>query len=143
MDAAQLDNVETAPAIELRQLSVARDSAMAGWNIGWRIDNRSGGPLKILSVHLPHGQFKSAEHTFEPELYLGHADSAEFVTLVRCEAPQGLVTENAFLIFHVLWSERLWRMFVRVRVVVQSRREPLAEVELITTQKVGFSVHGE
>jgi hypothetical protein len=49
------------------------------------------------------------------------------------------VTENAFIIFQVIWSGEACRIFVRIRVLVNGRGEPETRVELITTQKVGFS----
>ena len=65
--------------------------------------------------------------------------NARFQTSVRCDEPAGLVTENAFLIFHAVWLGEPWRIFARVRVEVESNREPKTVVELITTQKIGFS----
>lgn len=93
----------------------------------------------ILSARLPHGQFKSAEQRFDPSLELDQGDQVAFRALVRCHEPAGLVTENAFIIFHVLWLKEAWRIFVRIRVVVEQTGKPQTSVQLITTQKVGFS----
>lgn len=128
-----------APEIELEQLSVERNGVMERWRIGWRIQNRGAHSLCVESVRLPHSQFKAEEQRFEPALVLSSGKEARFHSAVRCDEPAGIVTENAFLIFHVGWLGEPWRIFVRVRVVVQSKREPKAEVELITAQRVGFS----
>jgi len=88
---------------------------------------------------LPHGQFKSAERRFDPPLELEEGGQVAFRALVRCDEPPGLVTENAFIIFQVLWCKKPWRIFVRIRVVVEQTGEPGTSVQLITTQRVGFS----
>ena len=131
--------MEAAPAIELQQVSVEWDGAMEGWNIHWRINNKAAHSLQIDSVRLPHGQFKAEEQRFEPALLLRSGADARFQTPVRCDEPAGLVTENAFLIFHVVWLGEPWRILARVRVEVDSNGEPKTAVELITTQKIGFS----
>jgi hypothetical protein len=88
---------------------------------------------------LPHGQFKSAEQCFDPPLEIGDGRQVAFRALVHCDEPPGLVTENAFIIFHSVWCEEAWRIFVRIRVVVKESGEPQTTVELITTRKIGFS----
>ena len=128
-----------APEIELEQVSVERNGVMERWRIGWRIKNSGAHSLCVESVRLPHGQFKAEEQRFEPALVLSSGKAARFHSAVRCDEPAGVVTENAFLIFHVGWLGEPWRIFVRVRVVVDSQREPATRVELITTQKIGFS----
>ena len=130
---------ESAPAIELQQVSVEWNGATERWSIGWRITNRGSHLLDIQSVRLPHGQFKAEEQTFESALALSSGRDVRFYTAVRCDEPEGLVTENAFLIFQVMWLGEPWRIFVRVRVVVDAAGEPQTGVELITTQKIGFS----
>ena len=88
---------------------------------------------------MPHGQFKSAKLKFEPSLDLAPGEQRDFAVLVRCDEPPGLVTENAFVIFYAVWFNQSWRIFVRLRVVVDSKRVPGTAVELITTQHAGFS----
>jgi hypothetical protein len=93
----------------------------------------------MISARLPHGQFKSAEQYFAPLLELAAGASKQFTILVHCDEPAGLVTENAFVIFHCQWHGEAWRIFVRIRVTVTADGEPQTATELITTQKVGFS----
>ena len=138
MNAVQ-SSIESTPAIELQQIAVERNELMECWSIEWRIKNKAAHALRIDSVRLPHGQFKAEEQSFEPALVLSPGADMRFQTAVRCEEPAGLVTENAFLIFRVVQLGKPWRIFVRVRVAVGSNWEPYAEVELITTQKAGFS----
>jgi hypothetical protein len=90
-------------------------------------------------VRLPHGQFKSGEQPFEPAIELEQDEEREFQTLVRCDEAPGPVTENAFVIFYVMWLEEPWRIFVRIRVIVDPEGKPHATTELVTTQKAGFS----
>jgi len=88
---------------------------------------------------LPHGQFKSAEQRFDPPLEISEGGQVAFRALMHCDQPPGLVTENAFIIFQAVWCKEPWRIFVRIRVVVKEGGEPQTAVELITTQKIGFS----
>ena len=130
---------ESTPEIALHQVSVDRHGVMECWNIGWRITNRGAQPLSVLAAHLPHGQFKSEEVRFAPRLDLAPGANEQFQTSVRCHEPSGLVTENAFVIFHVIWLAQQWRFFARVSVVVDADGTPGATTESVTTQKVCFS----
>lgn len=130
---------ELGPEIELEQLSVEGIGARGSWSIGWKITNRGVHLLHVQSVRLPHGQFRAAEQSFEPALVLRSGQDARFQTVVRCDEPAGLVTENGFVIFQVIWSDEPWRIFIRVRVVADSEGQPNTAVELITKQKIGFS----
>jgi hypothetical protein len=130
---------EPEPEIALRQLFAEDDRVSEGWNIAWQVENRGAHPLKILAVRLPHGQFKSEEARFRPALELDSGTSSCFDTLVHCQEPPGLVTENAFAIFLVEWLGQTWRIFVRLRVSINSSGEPETATELVTTQRVGFS----
>lgn len=132
-------NDSGAPVIALRQNSIEPIGAPGLWNIGWCVENEAAHPIQLLAVRLPHGQFRSGEHRFKPNTELGPGEKTWFHVTVRCHEPEGRVTENAFLLFDVLWFGATWRIFVRIRVDVNSKEEPDTTVELITTQKVGFS----
>lgn len=130
---------EGAPQIELRQTFANPAGARGYWSVGWSVQNQGADSLRLLSVRLPHGQFRAEEHRFEPMLDLAPGQKTEFTISVRCDEPPGLVTENAFLIFQVVWLDKPWRIFVRIRVNVAEDGRPTSSVESITTQKVGFS----
>ncbi len=123
----------------LRQLSAERDGAVGWWRIRWQIDNRGSDELRIDSALVPHGQFKAEEQRFAPPLDLKTSSSTEFFSHVRCHEPAGLVTENAFVILHCRWRGEAWRVFIRIRVTVSPGGLPESAVELVTTQRVGFS----
>jgi len=127
------------PKISLVQNSVERNDTLAHWIIGWRVQNLGATPIRILAVRLPHGQFKSEELGFDPPIDLAPGAGSPFSTWVRCDEPSGLVTENAFVIFQANWRGEPWRIFVRLRIVVNEKGEPNATTELITTQEVGFT----
>ena len=129
----------TEPKIALRQTALSRDPTTAGWHILWELENLGSAVLTIVSLRMPHGQFKSAEHCFAPALELAAGSGTQFTILVHCDEPAGLVTENAFVIFHCQWRSEAWRIFVRTRVTVAADGAPETATELITTQKVGFS----
>jgi hypothetical protein len=132
-------NGEPEPQILLRQRTAQFNGVTKYWSIGWEVENRGAAPLKIAAIHLPHGQFKADRQKFEPAIDLDSGAIAQMRTQVRCEEPPGLVTENAFVIFHVSWLDQPWRIFVRIRVTINSKGEPETATELMTTQKVGFS----
>lgn len=132
-------NGATEPKLGLRQIAATRDGAANCWNICWQVENLGRDALAIDSLRLPHGQFQSPEKQFAPPLELRAGESTRLVTLVQCQEPAGLVTENAFVIFHCHWRGESWRIFVRIRVTVQANGEPATATELITTQKAGFS----
>ena len=129
----------TEPKIALRQMSLERDAATSGWNILWELENLGPAALTIVSVRMPHGQFKSAEQCFAPALELAAGAGTQFTILVHCDEAAGLVTENAFVIFYSQWRGEAWRIFVRIRVIMKANGKPQTATELITTQKVGFS----
>ena len=130
---------EAPPEIALRQVSVDRHGVMEYWSIGWTITNKGAGPLNVVAVRLPHGQFKTDGQRFDSPLSLAPGESHQFQLAVRCEEPSGLVTENAFVIFSVIWFGEAWRIFVRIRVLIKGQGKPETATELNTTQKVGFS----
>jgi hypothetical protein len=125
------------PKIELTQAAVASNAGL--WQVSWRIENRGGDSLGISAARLPHGQFKAEELRFDPALVLAAGERNTFQTWVRCNEPPGLVTENAFIILNANWLGQPWRIFVRLRVIVNCDGKPETETESITTQKVGFS----
>jgi hypothetical protein len=127
------------PAISLRQGATNRAEVQGQWLISWEVLNHAAEPITIVAVRLPHGQFKSDKQDFTPALNLAPGETERFQTSVRCDEPPGLVTENAFVIFSAVRLGVRWRIFVRIRVVVNPEGAPETTTELITTQKVGFS----
>ena len=95
--------------------------------------------LRLNAARFPHGQFKAAGQRFEPALVLGHTERAEFEATIACAEPAGVIVENVFVIFSAVWQDKPWRIFVRLRVIVDAEGKPKGIPELITTQQVGFS----
>src|SRR6476619_2030040 len=127
------------PQIELKQTKAERDRVSAQWRIVWTLKNLERHPLRVTSVRFPHQQFKSSELTFEPPRDLSENVELEFEHLIECDSGPGLVTENAFAIFYATWLGALWRIFVRLKVIVDVDGSPQANTQLITAQKAGFS----
>ena len=59
--------------------------------------------------------------------------------MVLCPESPETVVENAFVIFSAVWLESPWRIFARLRVVVDAEGKPTTLTESITTQQVGFA----
>ena len=127
------------PRVTLKQGPTERDAQTHRWNIGWVLRNSERYPLRIQSLRLPHDQFKSEGKSFEPPVDVNGGEDLEIQTLVRCDEPVGHVTDNAFAIFYVIWLGAPWRIFARLRVVVNPDGKPETETTVITAQKVGFS----
>ena len=127
------------PQVELTQIKAERDRIGAQWQIVWALKNGSRHPLRVTTVRFPHRQFKSIERIFQPPIDLNEDAEVEFSERIQCEEQPGLVTENAFAIFYVTWLGDQWRLFVRLKVVVNLDGIPQATTEMITAQKAGFS----
>ena len=127
------------PRVAVKQASAELDTHRHRWNVAWLLKNSERYPLHIRSLRLPHDQFKSEGQSFDPALDVNGGGDVEIRTFVRCDEPAGHVTDNAFAIFDVIWLDEPWRIFVRLRVVVNADGKPEAETQMITAQKVGFS----
>jgi hypothetical protein len=109
------------------------------WLCTWRIRNPGQEPLQLLSAGLPHSRFRSEEQELSPATELLPGESVQLTLAVACHEPAGTVVENAFLILRVLWRERPWRIFARLRVIFDQHNVPENSTVVITTQPVGFS----
>jgi hypothetical protein len=127
------------PKISVRQISIHSGSSKGSWRIGWRVENLARHMLRSNAARFPHGQFKAAGQRFEPALVLGHTERVEFEATIACAEPAGVIVENAFVIFSAVWQDKPWRIFVRLRVIVDGEGKPKGIPKLITTQQVGFS----
>jgi hypothetical protein len=127
------------PEISLRQVSLCPGSGGGLWRIRWHVENLGGQRLQLKAARFPHGQFRADEQNFGRAISLDHGECGEFEATVACDAKPGEIVENAFVIFSATWRDNPWRIFVRLRVVVNEQGEPEALTELITSQQVGFS----
>lgn len=127
------------PKISVEEIRRSREVERGRWLFGWRVQNLTEQPAKFLAARCPHGQFKSEERFFDPPLQAADGQAATIEMSVLCNEPSGAVIENAFLILMTEWDESKWRIFVRLRVLVDQQGIPGTNAELITAQKVGFS----
>jgi hypothetical protein len=131
--------VEDGPKISAEQVRRNREVGSDHWLFGWRIQNLTEQPIRVLAARCPHGQFRSEERFFEPPLQAAAGKSTTIEMSVRCDELAGAVIENGFLILLVEWLDKHWRIFVRLRVIINEEKRPETLSELITTQQVGFS----
>ncbi len=127
------------PKISLSQVSVHPGRVKGSWSIVWRVENLNQDSLRLNAAQFPHGQFKAAEQRFQPPIVLEPGATGQFEAMVLCPESPETVVENAFVIFSAVWLESPWRIFARLRVVVDAEGKPTTLTESITTQQVGFA----
>jgi hypothetical protein len=127
------------PKISLSQVSVHPANVKGSWSIVWRVENLNQDSLRLNTAQFPHGQFKAGEQRFQPPIVVEPGESTRFEVTVACPELAGTVVENAFVIFSAIWLDSPWRIFARLRVVVDAEGKPMTLTESITTQQVGFS----
>ena len=130
---------DTVPQVHVEQVSRQAGPASHRWLVVWQIQNLGQHPLQLLTARLPHGRFRSQEQALAslPQLQPGEGARLEFA--VACGERPGTVVENAFLIVRVVWQEKPWRIFARLRVVFDEQSGPQTTTEVVTVQLVGFS----
>ena len=127
------------PKVTVEELRRNREDGSDRWLFGWCVQNLTELPITFLAARCPHGQFKSEERFFDPPLQAAAGQAATIEMPMLCNEPVGAVIENGFLILLVEWLDKQWRIFVRLRVIVNQQGVPETATELITTQQVGFS----
>jgi hypothetical protein len=127
------------PKISLSHVSVHPANVKGSWSIGWRVENLNQDSLRLNTAQFPHGQFKAAEQRFQPPMVVEPGESGRFEATVACPKSPGTVVENAFVIFSAFWLNSPWRIFARLRVIVDAEGKPTTLTESITTQQIGFS----
>jgi hypothetical protein len=131
------------PQVLVEQIFRSRGTEPDRWIVAWRIENLGQDPLQILAARLPHSKFRSEERELSPIPKLLPKESARLDFSVACGKRPRTIVENAFLILRVLWLEKPWRVFARLRVVFDEAGGPQSMTELVTTQQVGFSIQQE
>lgn len=131
---------KSGPRVIVEQLSGRRAASPGEWLVAWRIDNRGEETLRLLSGRLPHSRFRCEERELRAVPALPPNESARLEFPLRCAEPPGTIVENGFLILTVLWREEPWRILARLRISIDREGAPQAATELITTQRVGFSM---
>ena len=109
------------------------------WLITWRIQNCGTEPLRLLEAWLPHGQFWGERQAFTPIIELSSEENTLLERAVTCIEPPGSEIENAFLILRVLWHERQWRVFARLRIFFERSGAPQPTCEAVTVEPIGIA----
>ena len=130
---------DAGPRVAVEELHRSKEAEHGRWLFAWRIQNLTEEPITFVAARCPHGQFRSEERFFDPPLHAAAGRNAIIEMPVLCDEPAGVVVENGFLILTTEWREDKWRIFVRLRVMVNEEGIPGTSAALITTQRVGFS----
>jgi hypothetical protein len=130
---------DAGPRVAVEELHRSKEAEHGRWLFAWRIQNLTEEPITFVAARCPHGQFRSEERFFDPPLHAAAGRNAIIEMPVLCDEPAGVVVENGFLILTTEWREDKWRIFVRLRVMVDKEGIPGTAAVLITTQRVGFS----
>src|SRR5919198_1593821 len=109
------------PQVLVEQASRRAGTAPDRWLVAWHLQNLGRHPLQLLAARLPHSRFRSEERELVPPSHLLPGERARLEFSVACSGLPGTVVENAFLILRVLWLEAPWRVFARLRVVVDEQ----------------------
>jgi hypothetical protein len=128
------------PKVHVEQASRNPGSLPGNWLVAWNIENTGQGPIEIEGGRLPHSQFRAEERELSPRPIVSPGESARLEFEVACDAGPSMTVENAFLILRVNWSKEPWRILARMRVVLDEESTPRATTEMVTTQRIGFSV---
>jgi hypothetical protein len=127
------------PSIVVEQVEPSRSEKLGRWLFKWRVRNVTETPMSLLSVRVPHGKFKAEERKFLSQVEIAARDHFIVDLAVACQEPPNTIVDNAFLILLVNWQENYWRLFVRLRIMVNEQQQPQTTTESITVQQVGFS----
>ena len=128
------------PHVLVEEASRTKSSTPNRWIVTWNVRNLDQEPLEIVAGRLPHSQFRAEEKQLSPNRYLLTGESTHLEFEVSCNGLPGAVVENAFLILSVRWSGEPWRVLARMRVVMDEESRPQTITELVTTQRIGFSI---
>ena len=126
------------PQVVVEQAGKSTKSSPERWLVAWNVRNIGQEPLEIVAGRLPHSKFRAEERQLN--LFLSPGQSARVEFEVACRGAPGTVIENAFLILSVRWSGQPWRILARMRMVLDEESGPQTITELVTTQRMGFSV---
>ena len=129
-------DADSEPRVRVAQASCARHGA--GWRMGWRMVNLTSAGIRFLDARFPHGQFRSGLMELV-EVQVAPSGSTHLEAVVACNGNHGDVVENAFLIATAEWRKARWRILARMTVRFTADGAPVAETELVTAQRVGFS----
>jgi hypothetical protein len=110
------------------------------WPMAWRVTNVGDQAWEIAEAWLPHGRFRCERQDYTPSLVVRSGDGVQLEFPVRWLEEPGTVVENAFVILRVALHEETWRIFARLTAVADDQGAPNTRTELVTVQRVEWSV---
>ena len=127
---------DQAPTLAVTLARSSRIGASRLYEVAWRVQNVGRERVVIKESWLPHGQFRAGRQVFEPALLLPSQEVLLHAREVELVAAPGEAVENAFLILRLFHQERAWRVFVRMRVEVDSAGSVQPIVEAVTASPI-------
>ena len=95
-----------------------------------------------MASWLPHGRFQGKEQKLNPAPKLFNSEIYTIGMPAACSETPGATIENAFLILKVLWHQQPWRIFVKLRIEVNTEGVPDTASEPIFHQLMGQAQKG-
>lgn len=124
-----------APRVSIAPIGSAKPEG-EGWRTTWRVTNGDPDPVRVVAAIAPHSQFRG-ETSLDREIR--GQGSTQFSLVVQIAGAAGSEIENAFVIVQIQRGEEHWRFLARLRVPLGDAGKPQPRIEVVTSQRVGFS----
>ena len=125
----------TSPAVRIKPTGTAERDGQ-GWRTRWRVVNEDPRAIHVTAAVAPHSQFRGETPL---DLDVDAGAGAAFELVIDVGGPPRSEIENAFVILSIQRGDERWRVLARVRVPLDGAGRPQPRVEIMTTQRVGFS----
>ena len=127
------------PRLWVEQAGEAEPLGDERWATRWRAQNQGHQPVRLQEAWLPHGRWRSARQDVSALGVLAAGETLELATATWTDGAAGEEIENAFVILRVESGGAPWRVFARLRIVVDAAGRPRARTESITVSRHGDS----
>jgi hypothetical protein len=127
------------PRLWVEQAGEAEPLGGKRWATRWRVQNRGPHPVRLHEAWLPHGRWRGERQDVSALGELAAGETRELAAEAWTDGAPGEEIENAFVILRVESGGETWRVFARLRIVVDAAGRPRARTESITVARHGDS----